>query len=210
MNPHLIAALRVYIPLRIAASLWAAIIIGLFPLATTNDQVPADLAAAVPHENLVSAWIIEPWFRWDTQWYTAIAREGYVREGATAFLPLYPTLIGTLGRALAGEYLLAALIISNMAAVAALALLHLLVTERYGKRIANRTLVYLALFPTSFFLVAAYTESLFLALVLAAFGLAGRERWLLAGMCGFLAILTRWQGAALIPALVWMYVEKRR
>jgi Gpi18-like mannosyltransferase len=204
MNPHLKIALRVYVPLRVIASIWAILVISLLPIGGMNNRfIPSDLVVAAPHNSTLSTWLIKPWFRWDTQWFTAIAKDGYgyERPGSTAFLPLYPLLIGLLGRALAGEYLLAALIVSNIAAVVALALLHKLVTEHRNKRTANYTLAYLALFPTSFFLIAAYTESLFLALVLAAFLLVERKHWWLAALCGALAILTRWQGMALIPAL---------
>ena len=211
INPHLKAALKVFVPLRIMASLWAVIIISLFPATTEIEHVPTDLAVSAPHDSALSTWLIKPWFRWDTQWYTAIARNGYERPGSTTFLPFYPLLTGLLGRMLAGEYLLAALIISNLAAVIALALLHKLVSEHYGRRSANYTLAYIALFPTSFYLVAGYTESLFLALVLGAFLLAERERWLLAGLCAILAIFTRWQGAALIPAMaIYMLRNDRR
>jgi Gpi18-like mannosyltransferase len=158
----------------------------------------------VPHDNAFDEWIVAPWFRWDTQWYTVIAEEGYHRQFLTVFLPLYPLLIGLLGRLLFGEYLLAALIVSNVAALIALALLFELVRMHYTERLAHRVLWYFVLFPGSFFLIAAYTESLFLALVLGAFVAAERSRWGLAGLCGFLAIFTRWQGIALIPALVWI------
>lgn len=205
---HLFAALRVYIPLRIVASVWAAVVVTLFPLAyAPGTPVAADFAAAVPHGDDM---LIAPWYRWDAQWVIDVARNGYERPGSTAFLPLYPALIAVLGGALAGEYLLAALIISNVAAVAALALLHLLVSQAHSERIANRTLVYFVLFPTSFYLLSAYTESLFLALVLGAFVLAERERWLLTALCAALAVFTRWQGVALIPALVWMYAQTHR
>ena len=92
INPHLKAALKVFVPLRIMASLWAVIIISLFPATTEIEHVPTDLAASAPHNGALSTWLIKPWFRWDTQWYTAIARNGYERPGSTTFLPFYPLL----------------------------------------------------------------------------------------------------------------------
>jgi Gpi18-like mannosyltransferase len=58
--------------------------------------------------------------------------------------------------------------------------------------------VYLALFPTSFFLIAAYTESLFIFLAIASLVLARRGRFGTAGGLAFLATLTRTTGVGLI------------
>jgi hypothetical protein len=61
--------------------------------------------------------------------------------------------------------------------------------------------LYLALFPTSFFLGAVYGESLFLALAVGVFVLAERGRLGWASVLAGLALLTRAQGVALLPAL---------
>jgi hypothetical protein len=61
--------------------------------------------------------------------------------------------------------------------------------------------LYLAVFPMSLFLQAVYSESLFLALSLAAFLAAERRRFGWAGVAAGLALLTRSAGLALLPAL---------
>src|SRR5262249_53792018 len=66
---------------------------------------------------------------------------------------------------------------------------------------ADRTILYLALFPTTLFLVAVYSESLYLALSVAAFLLGRRRRWASAGLVTGLAALTRVSGVVLLPAL---------
>jgi Gpi18-like mannosyltransferase len=209
LNTHLKAALLAFVLLCIVASVWVIIVIALFPVAA-NDPFPNETVLSAPHNSTVSTWLVKPWMRWDTEWFTSIGREGYSQENSSAYLPLYPALVGLLGRVLAGEYLLAAILISNLFLVAALALLHKLVQDHYDERTANFALFYLVVFPTSYYLVAAYTESLFLALILAAFVLADRDRWLLAATCGALAILTRWQGAALVPALGMLALARGR
>jgi hypothetical protein len=73
--------------------------------------------------------------------------------------------------------------------------------------------LYLAVFPTSLFLQAVYNESLFLALAIAAFLLAERDRFLAAGGVAGLALLTRPAGLALLPALAllaWRSPDRRR
>jgi 4-amino-4-deoxy-L-arabinose transferase-like glycosyltransferase len=44
-----------------------------------------------------------------------------------------------------------------------------LVREDFGSEIAERAVLYLAIFPTAFFFAAAYNESLFLCLALLSF-----------------------------------------
>ena len=72
----------------------------------------------------------------------------------------------------------------------------------------------LFIFPTSYFLHIDYSESLFLALVLASFIAARRERWLWAGIFGAFAALARPNGILLLPALgadaLWELWETHR
>ncbi|HWJ33613.1 MAG TPA: hypothetical protein VNR59_14865, partial [Gaiellaceae bacterium] len=78
---------------------------------------------------------------------------------------------------------------------------------------AGRSVVYLAVFPTTVFLGVAYTESLFLMLTLAAFLLAERRQWLGAGVVSGVAILARSTGVALLfalPILAWKSTQRRR
>jgi len=154
------------------------------------------------------------WARWDSGWYLRIAEHGYAsHEGTAAFYPLYPGLVGVLGRVLAGHYLLAGLLISLVASLVAFVLLHRLAEERIGPDAALRAVLYLAVFPMSLFLQAVYAESLFLALALAAFVLAERGRFLPAAAAAGLALLTRPVGVALLPALAllaWRSADRRR
>ena len=142
------------------------------------------------------------WARWDSSWYLRIAEEGYHWPSSTpAFFPLYPLLVAALGRVLASHFLLAGLVVSLAACAVAFVLLHQLVLPRLGPAVARRSVLYLALFPTSFFLGAVYGEAVFLALALAVFALAERDRLGSAAVVTGLAMLTRAQGVALLPVL---------
>jgi hypothetical protein len=59
-----------------------------------------------------------------------------------------------------------------------------------------------AIFPTAFFFLAPYTESLFLLLSILAFREARHDRWGRVAVFGALAALTRSVGILLIPALM--------
>jgi hypothetical protein len=149
--------------------------------------------------------LLSVWQRFDTNWYLKIAQRGYSGDdGSTVYFPLYPLLIRVVS-AVVGNAMLAALLISNLSAIGALAMLYRLNEALFGAPSARRVVAYWLLFPTAFFLLAAYTESLFLFLALAAFDCARRDKWILAALLGGLAALTRLQGALLIVPLLWMW-----
>lgn len=158
------------------------------------------------------------WFdvlaRWDSDWYLRIAESGYRWPSSTpAFFPLYPALVAGLGRVLGGHFLLAGVLVSLAAGAAAFALLFELVRVHLGAGDARRAVLYLAVFPTSLFLGVVYAEALFLALAIGTFLLAERGRLGWASLVAGLAILTRAQGLALLPALalfVWRSERRAR
>jgi Mannosyltransferase (PIG-V) len=147
--------------------------------------------------------VVDVWARWDSVWFLRIAEHGYgaAEEASAAFYPLYPLLVGALGRILLGHYVLAGVLISLAAALGAFVLLHQLAELKLGPDHARRAVVYLAVFPFAVFLGAVYSESLFLLLALASFVLAERGRFAGAGVAAGLAWLTRPLGVALLPAL---------
>jgi hypothetical protein len=152
------------------------------------------------------------WARWDSVFFVRIAEHGYNSTSA-AFYPLYPALVAGLGRVLFGHYVLAGIAVSLAAAVGAFLLLYRIAEERLGVDGAQRTVLYLAIFPMALFLQAVYSESLYLLLVLGAFVLAERGRFGAAGIVTGLAILTRVTGFALLPALAllaWRARDRRR
>jgi hypothetical protein len=123
---------------------------------------------------------------------------------AAAFYPLYPLSVAGVGRVFGGHYVVAGIVVSLAAALAAFVLLYRLTETRLGPEGARRAVLYLAVFPTALFLGAVYSESMFLVLAIGAFVLGERRHWLGAGAATGLAMLTRIAGVALLPALVVM------
>jgi hypothetical protein len=148
------------------------------------------------------------WARWDSDFFLRIAEHGYDQTSA-AFHPLYPALVAGVGRAFFGHYVLAGVVVSLLAAFGSFVLLYRLAEERLGADGGRRTVLYLAIFPMALFLQAVYSESLFLLLALAAFALAERGRFGMAGIVTGLAILTRAAGLALLPALALLAWRNR-
>ncbi len=130
---------------------------------------------------------------WDGTWYRLIADQGYTsaHDQAARFFPLWP-LIGRFGGWLTGSTELALVVMANLLALVAGALLHRLVMAETGDRDTARLAVRLfAIAPPAFVLVLAYSESLFLALALAMVLALRSKRWWAAAILGYLAGLTR-------------------
>ena len=183
------------------AAIWAGVVLA-FLLFEPNRHPLADRWDR-PELTRDLGFLVDVWARWDSVWFLRIAEHGYgsAEEATAAFYPLYPLLVGLLGRILLGHYVLAGVLISLAATLGSFALLYRLAEARLGAEGARRAVLYLAVFPFAVFLGAVYSESLFLFLALAAFVLAERGSFLGAGVTAGLAWLTRPLGVALLPAL---------
>ena len=149
--------------------------------------------------------------RYDSGWYYDIARNGYryVEGGRSnlAFFPVYPLLMRHVGRLFgrrAFDYYLAGIIVSWLAFVAAMPILHRLGSLDLSAAEADRAVVYAAIYPFAFFYGVVYSESLFLMLTLSAFYGFRTRRWALGGLAGMLATATRANGIMMWPALAWI------
>jgi hypothetical protein len=154
--------------------------------------------------------LVKIWERWDALWYMRIAQSGYhATDNTVAFFPLYPALMHVVGRVLRENYALAGLIVSGATLVPALALLQAVGRRLVGEESATRAVLYTLLFPTGFFFLAPYTESLFLLLAMGVFWSMQQRRWALAGTLGLLVGLTRAPGALLLLPMLWEWLEQR-
>ena len=154
-----------------------------------------ETATSVRHQGL---------FLWDGTYYRDLAQHGYdgVATEVQRFFPLFPLLGRWVGWLLGGNDDLGLLVVSNLAALAALVLVYVLVQDVTGdRRLAVASVWWLALFPAASVLVFAYSESLALALALGAVLAVRRERWAPAIVLGVLSGLTRPTGALVAIAL---------
>lgn len=150
------------------------------------------------------AMLLGAWERWDAQWYLRIIDGGYPPDDIRgAFFPVYPMLSWVVRPLVGGSSLAAATLVANLAYLGALVVLFRLTEAERDRAFAKRTVLYLAVAPMGFFLLAPYTESLFLLLALGLFWFARRRQWLLAGLLGALASGTRSIGFVLaLPVAV--------
>jgi hypothetical protein len=148
---------------------------------------------------------------WDGDWFMRVATEGYPHAysydvgghmvgNGLAFFPAYPLLIRGLWR-LGLPADIASLSIAWIAGAVAAALLYLLGTELADRRVGLALTALFAAQPMSVVLSMGYSESLFSALVIGMFYAAYRRAFLVAGLLGLGAALTRPTGLAAAAGL---------
>ena len=157
----------------------------------------------------------QAWYHWDAIAYVNIAHHGYTYIPDTAFFPFWPLVehFGglLLGSSFPNSYYFAGLIIANTCFFLVLVLLYRLLAEDFEPDTARRALFYLAFSPYAIFFFLGYTESLFILLSIGIFLLLRRGKpldWWLAGLLGFLAMLTRSSGVILAIPYFVIYIQR--
>ena len=145
------------------------------------------------------------WVHWDATRFLVTADVGYEGPGSFAnsyaFFPFFPLAVRALGViGIPGP--LAGLLISLVSSWVALTFLIKLAEEDAGEGAGRRAALYLAVFPTAVFLIAPYSEALFLAGAIPAFYYARQARWDLVGLPAAIAMGTRFAGVFLLLGLV--------
>jgi hypothetical protein len=148
---------------------------------------------------------------WDAGWYETIAREGYGPLGRQSlrFFPAVPVLTHGLAWLGLGDGP-ALILLANVAAFAATAMLYVLVRREIGSPdVARRAIWVLSLLPAAFVLVMGYAESVLLVFALGCFlalrppatSTDNRPHFAVAGVLAFAAALTRPVGVLLFLAV---------
>jgi Mannosyltransferase (PIG-V) len=156
------------------------------------------------------------WSHWDGEHYVALAAGGYLQppdDVSPAFFPLYPLLIRSFAELFGGPLSLPALsvwgvLLSLLALPFAFYFVYKIAESGWGERAARTAVLSLAVFPTSFFFNAVYTESLFLALSAGSiWALRVRRDLLLACALAAFATATRNVGVFLLVPLVYEWLR---
>ena len=137
--------------------------------------------------------------RWDAAHYIRLIEEGYqgyTENGQHLFLVFFPGYVwaARLLRLAIPSTALAGMALSCLCYGGACCYLYRLAGEAYNSRVARDALLYMSLFPFSFFFGGMMTESLFLLTTSASLLYIRRHRWAAAGVWGMLAAMTRMHG----------------
>jgi Mannosyltransferase (PIG-V) len=149
--------------------------------------------------------------RWDGVWYANIAASGYRYNGnAVAFYPLYPLLSHGVASVTGLDIRLSLLIVSNIAAIMTVLALVRLLAAHLGDTATLSTIAFMSFFPTSFFLSAAYTESLSLLVSVGVFLLLKSRNIFVPAVLAGLGAATRAVGLVLVFVLIWQIWTRHR
>lgn len=161
------------------------------------------------------SYIAESWSYWDAPHFLYVAMHGYTNYGDPAnfivFLPFYPIIVAGLipffvTPAIAG------IIASVVSFVLAIPILYKLLKSFMTNNESFKSIWLLIIFPTSLFLSAPYSESLYLLLWSIAFLSAFQKKWFLAGVAAGFAVVTRNFGGLILLSLFvhWFYTKNKK
>lgn len=151
---------------------------------------------------------------WDGPWYLSIAKEGYFikpgQESNIVFAPLYPLTIKIAHSLTQLPWHLTASLVSVLCTLFAISILYREIKSQWDGDIARRSIFFLLIFPSSFFLAIAYTEALFLLLAVLFFYHLRRQKWWLTAVFAALAALTKIWGIALLLIAIIEYIRQEK
>ncbi len=182
-------------------------------VAMTLERPDSQLSPKDPWRAFAGHPFWDSWARWDSGWYRIVAERGYADRtwgtNVLAFFPLFPYATRALA-SLIGNHWVAGLIVSNVSLLLALFFLARIAARYLDHDGVKRSLFYLLIYPSAFFLSAYYSEGIFLLVTVVAFHEYLAGRYLLCGIFGGLAALGRPTGIALFPAFAMDYLWKLR
>ena len=182
----------------------AVYIISVFPVALfTNDQ-----SLDFP------SWLAQ-WKQWDATGYNHMIQGGYkymMEDGeyvTLVFFPLY-SFAGRILNIFINNTQLSAIITSTLCYAFACCFLYKLVIIDYGKSVARKAVLYISISPFGFYFGAMLTESMFFLTTVASFYYIRKHNWIMVGVCGALAALSRISGVVVIFPAVVEFIEHYR
>lgn len=192
--------------LAVAVALSISGLIGVRIAQAVDDYNPPGIV--IPGDGIAGMWN-----HWDADWYLAIVNEGYPsRPDAMGFFPLYPFITSNVSSILGIESYVASVIVSHLSYLVAILFFYRLARlVRDEHDFAIRSVGYMVLFPTSFFFLAGYAESLYLALAIMSFYFTLRRfrGFILGGLAAGLAAAARPTGWLLGVIFLSEFVQQR-
>jgi hypothetical protein len=211
----------IYIVLLFIVSRTLYVVVGDTSIRLFDKRIPS---ATTSYTDTISKHTpVQMWYTWDSVHYGNLARDYSAslkqlpiesqRDGKKGYyllrwFPLYPLIVKILSAVTSISIPYTQLVVSNVAFIVALYLLYKLVRLDEDDSFARTVLAFFILLPTSFVFSAAMSESLFLLLAIGCMYAARKQRWIIAGMLGFLLALTRSEGFLIALPLVVEAVQQ--
>ena len=208
--------LRIPYHWRLAFVLWLGMRLLLWVMGALLFKIGANLTSPTHTygiETLTEGWqgaLFGVWTHWDGIYYDAIVSQGYhALPQLSAFFPLFPLLAKPLYW-LGIHPAIALITVSNLALLFALGLYLDEAEKLLGKDYLAAAGLALLFFPASFYFYAPYPHSLVLLMVLGAWKLAQKRKWLACALVGLLLGLTHSSVIPLAVVLVILVIRDMR
>lgn len=180
-------------------ALYAFMFLGIYVVSFLDTYTPyKQLDTRLPY------WV-DVWANFDGYHYLSIARRGYTAD-QLPFFPLFPLAIRLLHEVSRLPFIISGQVISTVAFIIAVTFFIKLLALDGNRKIVPLFLAILLLFPTSYYYVAVYNDSLFLLLATLTIYYGRQKRWVAASVWGLFATLTRLNGLALFFFLLAEYI----
>ncbi len=149
--------------------------------------------------------------KWDSHHYIGIADRWYVSDPTAdarfhiVFYPMFPIFVKVFSFLCFGSINAAAFIQPNVFAALSIIVMYKLLRIDFSKLVTVISILFLIFSPYAFFFTLPFTESTFLLTTLLFMLMLKKEKWLLAGICGYVAALTKNFGLLfIVPYGVWL------
>ncbi|MBI2617197.1 hypothetical protein HYW55_03635 [Candidatus Gottesmanbacteria bacterium] len=166
-----------------------------------------DFVERIPEKSSPLYIIMQPLMRFDALWYKNIAIFLYQDSPqSAAFFPLYPLVLRVF--LLTGfTFEQGAFVLNTFLVFLVFFLLYLFAKEEKGERTSLPLVTMYAFFPTSFFLLAPYAESLLLVLLIGLFLLLRKKKYFWASFVAALAASTKPFAIVVFLPLLYTYYK---
>lgn len=186
-----------------------------------SNIIPALNGGVPPVWNFFLKRFISVWANWDSGWYLDIIVHGYHLNGPIgqvesniAFYPLYPYLVKIISWPLFSLYpkpivlISFGVLLSNLFLLGALYFLYKFIVLVFDDvNLAERSIIYMLVFPSAIFFSCFYTESTFLFFAISAFYFARKNNLLLAAIMAAFISISRPLGVFIILPLGLIYLD---
>lgn len=184
--------MRLYPNITVIFFIW---VFSLF-LITNFGIISFPSSGKFPSNNLVDSLA-----NWDGGHFIGIAENGYSEKFQYAFFPVYPILINFVNN-FVDNFKISAVLINFFCIFLGLQALFNLIAKDFPKKLSEKTILLLLFFPTSFFFLTAYSESLFILLTVLCFLFLRENKLLWATIFALIASGTRITGLAVVFAFL--------
>lgn len=158
---------------------------------------------------------VQQFQRWDALHYINLIEKGYanyIEDGQHIFLVFFPAYVWAvrLLTCIIPNTVVAGTLFSCLCYAWGCCFVYKLAKGYFNARVARDSLIYLSLYPFSFFYSAVMTEGLFLLTTSAACYYAWKKNWVLFSLFGFFAALTRMLGILVVVFAVVVFIDAEK